>query len=126
MDKEKGPARGQTQARATKEFFEQPAFIASEPSAQDGLSPGARFAAWAVVRADPSGKQITVVCTCGQVAAVALEALLDGSSRGCGCTATPRAKATPPARRPASPFARDLAELEGVAGRRRHKGAGSS
>jgi hypothetical protein len=57
--------------------------------------PGARFGAWTVIQADRTGWRITVICDCRQMRQVSRAALENGESLGCGCAATPRARATP-------------------------------
>ena len=83
---------------------------------------GRRFGAWTVVRTDATFKRAVVACTCGAIATVAVEALVSGESRGCGCRGTPRtliASST-------STFATELTQLESRGGSQRHRGGGIS
>ncbi len=57
------------------------------------ISIGQQFAAWSVICCtDPTGKRATCQCRCGKVRAVAIAALLDGSSTSCGCAPLSRAQ----------------------------------
>ncbi len=85
---------------------------------QATVEPGARFGAWTALRADPTGKRVTCVCSCGTARQVALEALQSGESVGCGCAVTPRPRAA--LNRPS--YSADLARLEGRAATKWHKG----
>jgi hypothetical protein len=90
------------------------------PSEPGGLA-ARRFGAWTAVRTDQTGRRVTVICRCGIVRLVALDALLSGASTGCGCSATPTQKAAPTSR-PPSNFASRIAEAETITGHGRHKG----
>jgi len=85
------------------------------------IVPGQKFGAWTVARTDATGRRIWCICDCGTVRQIALGALEDGSSRGCGCNATPR----PRARRRGSAlldFGAEIAALEAFAnGRTRRR-----
>jgi len=81
------------------------------------IEPGAAFGSWTVLRADATGKRISVICSCGEARVVAADALLSGESRGCGCTATPRSSA----RRPDS-RASAIAAAEQFVAAGRHRG----
>ncbi len=62
----------------------------------DRPTPGARFGAWTVMEVDATGRRAVVRCACGVRRLVACEALLDGSTRGCGgCPQTPRINHAP-------------------------------
>jgi hypothetical protein len=63
------------------------------------VSSGQQFGAWTVAIVDQSGKRATVFCQCGAAAQIAVDALLSGESKGCGCRLTPR-----PLRGPRRPF----------------------
>jgi hypothetical protein len=80
------------------------------------------FGAWTAIRADLTGKRITCICSCGAARQIAVEALKNGLTRGCGCTATPTKAA--PVSSPASTFASGVAEAELNAARSRHRGGG--
>ena len=77
------------------------------------IVPGQKFGAWTVARTDSTGRRIWCICDCGTVRQIALGALEDGSSRGCGCNAMRR----PRARRESSPpdFGAEIAALEAFA-----------
>jgi len=51
---------------------------------------GCTFGAWTTIKADSTGRRVTVVCACPTVRLVALDALEAGESVGCGCVATPK------------------------------------
>jgi hypothetical protein len=94
-------------------------------SAGDGSStPGAierRYGALVIVgfRDARLAKVAIVRCDCGKIVERSAEALVGGEMLNCGnCRATP---ATPTA--PAADFAADLANLESLGARRRHRGA---
>jgi len=74
------------------------------------VQPGQRFGAWCAVKADPTGRKITVVCVCGLVAQIAREVLESGENLGCGCRSTPRQRSVVSSSSDA--FARDIALLE--------------
>jgi hypothetical protein len=79
---------------------------------------GLKFGAWTVALVDPTGKRVTVICQCGIAAQIAVDALLIGESKGCGCRLTPRPPRDP--RRPLG-FSAAVARDEGYAALRRHK-----
>jgi hypothetical protein len=78
-----------------------------------------QFGAWRAISADPLGRRVTCICACGSIRQVATEALTNGESVGCGCSATPRPKRTA---RPG--FAATFAEAELRAATRRHQWRG--
>jgi hypothetical protein len=78
-----------------------------------------QFGAWTVARIDPTGKRVTVICQCGTTAQIAVDALISGESKGCGCRLTPRPRSD--SRHPASSFSADLARDQGYAALHRHK-----
>jgi hypothetical protein len=81
------------------------------------IAPGATFGSWKVAALDPTGKRATCLCSCGTARQIAIDALLDGSSQGCGgCKATPRPRAV--AGRPSAEIVAEFANR-----RRRHRGA---
>ena len=80
------------------------------------LSPGMRYGAFALVAVDATRKRATCVCICGEVRAVAVDALESGQSGGCGCRMTPSSAPSPAVM---SAFAKDIAELERRARSRR-------
>jgi hypothetical protein len=45
---------------------------------------GQQFGAWTVINADATGKRALCSCSCGAIREVAVAALLDGISIGCG------------------------------------------
>ena len=71
-----------------------PRIAQNSPAIQAGATclAGPRFGAWTAIRVDQSGKRIIAVCVCGSVRQIAVDALTDGQSQGCGCSATPRPK----------------------------------
>ena len=80
------------------------------------MIPGAIFGEWTVAALDSTAKRATVLCSCGTVRQVAVDALLDGSSQGCGgCRMTPRPRAV--AGRPSPEIAAEF-----TSGRARHRG----
>ncbi len=81
---------------------------------------GSRFGAWTAIRADPTGKRITCICSCGAARQIGLEALESGQSQGCGCNATPRTWTIVAEPRPS--FASGVAGAELSGARHRHKG----
>jgi hypothetical protein len=87
-------------------------------SFMSAVEAGQQFGAWTVALVDPTGKRATVVCQCGGAAQIAVDALLSGESKGCGCRLTPR----PPRdlRRP-SGFSTAVARDEVYAAVHRHK-----
>jgi hypothetical protein len=87
-------------------------------SPMSAVSSGRQFDAWVVATVDPTGKRETVVCQCGAAAQIAVDALLSGESKGCGCRLTPR----PPrdAGRPLR-FSAAVARDQGFAALHRHK-----
>jgi hypothetical protein len=84
------------------------------------IAPGRVYGAWTIARLDPLARRALCVCRCGRTQQIAVSALADGSSVGCGCRSTPRLKPAP-IHRPASNFATDLAGIEGHAATHRHK-----
>jgi hypothetical protein len=79
---------------------------------------GQQFGAWTVALVDPTGKRSTVICQCGTAAQIAVDALLSGESKGCGCRLTPRPPRDP--RRP-SGFSAAVARDEVYVAVHRHK-----
>lgn len=51
---------------------------------------GKELGAWTVMSTDASGKRAICRCACNAVQWIAVEALADGSSTSCGCTALSR------------------------------------
>ena len=84
------------------------------------MTTGQKYGAWRVAKVDSMGKRATVICECGTVQQVAVEALESGASVGCGCTATPRSTSQPPTRG----FASELSRAERQGSRKRHYGEG--
>jgi len=82
------------------------------------IESGQQFGAWTVAMVDPTGKRVTVICQCGTAAQIAVDALLSGESKGCGCRLTPR-----PPRDPSRPsgFSAAVARDEAYAAVHRHK-----
>src|SRR5208283_597911 len=56
--------------------------------ADSSVLSGRHFGAWVVARIDTSGRRALVVCKCGEMRQVAIEALTAGESVGCGCRLT--------------------------------------
>jgi len=84
------------------------------------IAPGATFGSLTVAALDSTGKRATCLCSCGTVRQVAVDALLDGSSQGCGgCRPLPRSSPVTPKR---SPFAAELVAAERQGARGRHRG----
>jgi hypothetical protein len=82
------------------------------------VSSGQQFGAWTVTIVDQSGKRATVICQCGTAAQIAVDALLSGESKGCGCRLTPRPPRAP--RRPPG-FSAAVARDEVYVAVHRHK-----
>lgn len=87
-------------------------------SFMSAVEAGQQFGAWMVALVDPTGKRATVICACGTAAQIAVDALLSGESKGCGCRLTPRPPRDP--RRP-SGFSAAVARDECYAALRRRK-----
>jgi hypothetical protein len=83
------------------------------------IEAGQQFGAWTVALVDPTGKRATVICQCGTPGQIAVEALVAGESRGCGCRMTPRPRVEP--RPSASSFSSSLARDESNSALHRHK-----
>ena len=79
---------------------------------------GQRFGAWTVALVDPTGKRSTVICRCRTAAQIAVDALLSGESKGCGCRLTPR---PPRDLRGSTTFASDVTRDETYGAVHRHK-----
>ena len=110
------PSRAQSESRMT---FDMPGFTVLSTALMDIIS-GQRFGAFAAVKVDPTGHRVTCVCVCGTVRMVAREALEAGEIRGCGCRMTRPGRIDPACQ---STFSRDLAALEALASRTKHRGA---
>ena len=82
------------------------------------IKSGQQFGAWTVAMVDPSGKRATCVCQCGSPGQIAIDALVAGESKGCGCLLTHRPAG---AERLSSGFSAVLARDEGYAALHRHK-----
>jgi hypothetical protein len=78
---------------------------------------GRRGGPWTPISPDPAGKRVICICLCGAARQIALEALENGMTLGCGCRATP-------IRTPASTFASGVAEAELNDAWSRHRGGG--
>lgn len=81
-----------------------------------------RFGAWTAIRADPTCKRITCICSCSAARQIALKALECSITLSCGCRATPTNAA--PVSRPASTFESGVAKAELNGARSRHSGGG--
>ena len=81
------------------------------------IAPGATFGSWTVASVDSLGRRAVCSCACGLVREVAVAALMDGSSVGCGCRATPRPSSAPQSR------VSETVAAEFASARRRHRGA---
>lgn len=79
---------------------------------------GQQFGAWSVALVDPTGKRSTVICQCRTAAQIAVDALLSGESKGCGCRLTPRPLRDP---RRATGFSAEVARDEVYVAVHRHK-----
>lgn len=51
---------------------------------------GKLYGTWTAIKADPTGKRITCICSCGAARLIAVDALESRASLGCGCVATPK------------------------------------
>jgi hypothetical protein len=60
------------------------------------IEPGQAFGDWQVIGADPTGRRVVVGCVCRTVRQIAIDVLLAGESRGCGCRPTSRPTTHPP------------------------------
>lgn len=49
------------------------------------IAPGTRIGLWTVKEVDESGRRALCECRCGNLRAVFIASLLDGSSVSCGC-----------------------------------------
>ena len=82
------------------------------------VASGQQFGAWTVALVDPTGKRSTVICRCRTAAQIAVDALLSGESKGCGCRLTPR---PPRDLRGATTFASDVTRDETYGAVHRHE-----
>lgn len=89
--KGRGVANATAQQKSVQKQEHRLHTLAQDDPQADGLC-GRTFGAWTAVRADQTGKRVTVICGCGTLRQVALDALSDGSSTGCGCKVTPPGK----------------------------------
>ena len=80
------------------------------------IAPGAVINSWTIAALDSTGKRALCSCACGTVREIAVAALMDGSSTGCGCRQTPRPRAAPQSR------VSEMVSSEFAAGRARHWG----
>jgi hypothetical protein len=60
------------------------------------IEPGQAFGDWQVIGVDPSGRRVVVACVCRTVRQIAIDVLVSGESRGCGCRPTSRPPTHPP------------------------------